>query len=61
MISACEKGAQWQMALGLMQELQLGKLKLSLVVCNATISACEKGALVVAGCALVPVVEVDAM
>ncbi|CAJ1401389.1 unnamed protein product [Effrenium voratum] len=42
-VSACEKGAQWQIALALLQELAAGSLRPNLLVCNAAISACEKG------------------
>ncbi|CAJ1353554.1 unnamed protein product, partial [Effrenium voratum] len=42
-VSACEKGAQWQIALALLQELAAGSLRPNLLVCNAAISACDKG------------------
>ena len=43
-ISACEKGGQWQRALGLFEEFRSHGLQANVITYNATISACEKGA-----------------
>ena len=41
-IRACEKGKQWQFALGLFAECELERTLLGSNVYNAAISACEK-------------------
>jgi len=44
-MSVCEKSIQWEEALGLLQEMEMGhKLPVPNVVsCNTAISACGKG------------------
>ena len=42
-ISACEKGKQWEGALGLVQEVVHQLLSPGVVSFSASISACEKG------------------
>ena len=42
-ISACEKGAEWETAFGLLQEMLGRSLQPGLFSCDAAISACEKG------------------
>eukprot|EP00418_Pyrodinium_bahamense_P065080 CAMPEP_0179088780 /NCGR_PEP_ID=MMETSP0796-20121207/40415_1 /TAXON_ID=73915 /ORGANISM="Pyrodinium bahamense, Strain pbaha01" /LENGTH=198 /DNA_ID=CAMNT_0020786319 /DNA_START=1 /DNA_END=593 /DNA_ORIENTATION=- len=42
-VSACERGEQWEMALGFLKQSQAAGLPLSLVTCSAAISACAKG------------------
>ena len=42
-ISACEKGKQWEAALGLLQEMVHQLLTPGVVSFNSAISACEKG------------------
>ena len=42
-ISACEKGRQWERAVGLSEEMQSHGLQANVITYNATISACEKG------------------
>ena len=43
MISACEKGAQWEAALGFLLEMPRGSLQPELFSFDTAISACEKG------------------
>ena len=43
-ISACEKGEQWEVALGLLLEMVNQLLTPDVVSWNAAISSCEKGA-----------------
>ena len=43
LISACEKGQQWQLALGFLEEMRWSGLELNVITVNAVISACEKG------------------
>ena len=42
-ISACEKGRQWQRALGLLEERSSQGLQANVITYSATINACEKG------------------
>ena len=42
LISACEKGRQWQWSLHLLNNFRSARLSLSVVMFNAAISACEK-------------------
>ena len=42
-ISACEKGEQWQRALSLLSEMRGVKLAPNVISYSAGISACEKG------------------
>ena len=42
-ISACEKGGQWQMALQLMEDMQVKGFPAHTITYSAAISACEKG------------------
>ena len=42
-ISACEKGHQWQQALSVLAATQLTAVVPDVISCNAAISACEKG------------------
>ena len=42
-ISACEKGAQWPLALSLLGEVRGAKLEPDVISYSAGISACEKG------------------
>ena len=41
-VSACEKRAEWQQALNILQQLDTARLQPSLITCNSCISACEK-------------------
>ena len=41
-VSACEKGRQWQLALGLFEEMRSHVLRADVITYIATISACEK-------------------
>ena len=43
MISACEKGPQWQLALVLLEEMRGLRLEPNVIAFNAVISACSKG------------------
>merc|ERR1712060_576276 len=43
-ISACEKGARWHEALGILSDMRLRRLELDVITYNAAISACGKGA-----------------
>lgn len=43
MISACEKGKQWEAALGLLKEAVQQSLMSNVVSNSAATSACEKG------------------
>jgi pentatricopeptide repeat domain-containing protein 1 len=43
-ISACEKGAQWQRAVEVFEEMETARVKPDDITYNALISACEKGA-----------------
>ena len=42
-ISTCEKGKEWQVALGFLQEMVRQLLMPNLLSCGTAISACEKG------------------
>ena len=42
-ISACEKGQQWQRALGLLAAMPAAGVVANVVSYNAAISACESG------------------
>ena len=42
-ISACEKGQQWQCALGLLESMQSVSVPADVITDNANISASEKG------------------
>lgn len=42
-MSACEKGQQWERALGLLQGMARHLLTLDVVSWSAAITACEKG------------------
>ena len=42
-ISACEKGACWEAAIGFLWETSRRSLQPELLSCDAAISACEKG------------------
>ena len=42
-ISACEKGQQWRLALGLLAEMAFVKVAKHVITYSAAISACEKG------------------
>ena len=42
-ISACEKGGEWQQALGLLAVTQTADLVPNIITYNAAISACAKG------------------
>ena len=42
-ISSCEKGRQWQQALGILWVAQTHDVTPNVVTCTAAISACEKG------------------
>ena len=42
-ISACEKGRQWERALGSMKEMNKQSLQANVITYSATISACGKG------------------
>ena len=42
-ISACEKGSQWEKALGLLQDMTCRGIKPDVISYSAAISACEKG------------------
>ncbi len=42
-ISACEKGEQWQKALGILAVMPEAGLVPNVITYNAAISACEKG------------------
>ena len=42
-ISACEKGMQWETALGLLQEMPRRSLQPEVISFDAAISVCEKG------------------
>jgi pentatricopeptide repeat protein len=44
MISACEKGAQWERAREVFEEMKAAGMKPDVISYNAMISACEKGA-----------------
>ena len=41
-MSACEKGSQWQLAMGLLSVMQTTKLEPDVISYNAAISACEE-------------------
>ena len=41
-MSACEKGVQWETALGLLQEVPRRALQLDLFSCDAALSSYEK-------------------
>ena len=41
--SACKKGAQWQRARALMQEMRSQGLQADVITYNSTVSACGKG------------------
>ncbi len=42
-VSACEKGLQWQRALGFLDEMRLVGLQPDVITFNALTSACVKG------------------
>ena len=42
-ISACEKGEQWEKALALLREIPKKRPNPEVITCSAVISACEKG------------------
>ncbi len=42
-MSACEKGKQWEAAVGLLQEMVQQSLILNVMSWSAAISVCEKG------------------
>ena len=42
-ISACEKGQQWQLALGLLAEMAGARVETNVITYSAVVSACEKG------------------
>ena len=42
-ISACEKGQQWQCALGLLESMRSVSVPANVITYSASISACEKG------------------
>ena len=43
-IRACDKGMQWETALGLLKEIRSRSLQADEISCSDVISACEKGA-----------------
>jgi pentatricopeptide repeat domain-containing protein 1 len=43
-VSACEKGTQWQQAIGLLAFMQQSGLAPDVITYNAAVRACEKGA-----------------
>ena len=43
-ISACEKGAEWDIALDMLKTMGDVGVQVSTIICSAAVSACEKGA-----------------
>ena len=42
-VSACDKGEQWELTLGVLAEMAEKTVQQETITCNAAISACEKG------------------